>query len=650
MKKRNGPQQFHVLIGRTLTVMMVVLSTFLSSTYAQHDTLRADPPKLHQLIPFIDSIAKAGMASYYIPGAVIAIVTDSSHVYSNGYGFADLENQVPVDPDRTLFRIASITKTFTALAALQLVEKGKLSLHQDIRTYLPDDDFDFLSETPITLHQLLTHTAGFDLTDTRDAALKVEDVVSIEEMARRRMPDRVHQPGTVHSYSNFGYTLIGYLIQHVSGMAYEDYMIKNILLPLKMHGTGIHQPLPDSLRRYLAKSYEWDDEQVALTRDYTNTLPGGGIISNAKDMTNYMLMHLNRGQFEGEELVDAQTHRTMTAHQFGSRETKYGICYAFFENRWTGRRSIEHSGGQLGFVSLMILIPETGTGIFIAQNNRKNAGGYRYDMARTILDTLIGFIDLNIPPLVPSDHFDKVVRNYTGVYKQMAYPVNTFEKAVRLFGGFSTEYKIENAGNGRIKTYGDKYVMVDEHLFQRDTTSSTYKLEFLVDDTGKAQKLFIGTGMYERIGWWEKKRVQQAFLFVSMLILLFMFLSRPMSWLWRKVKKKELIIPAETNGLRQWLYWTSSALIVGILGIILHYGIFRDQLSDYGLPLSLKLVFMICTLGFILTLFSPFFLWKNWKLKMLNTWPKIRNTVVILACVILSIVFYLYNLIGLQHY
>ena len=119
----------------------------------------------------------------------------------------------------------------------------------------------------------------------------------------------------------------------------------------------------------------------------------------------------------------------------------------------------------------------------------------------------------------------------------MNYPVNTFEKAIRLFGQFSTEYKIEYAGDGKISTYGDNYVMTKEHLFQRDTTNSTYKMEFIMDESGRAERLFIGINSYERISWLERKRVQQPFLFISLLLLLFYSLSRPIQWTIRKIRR-----------------------------------------------------------------------------------------------------------------
>ncbi|MBT8272368.1 MAG: beta-lactamase family protein, partial [Bacteroidia bacterium] len=323
------------LLSRTFMCTVLILCCNTISLFGQSDSLSLSQPSAYELRDYIDSLAVNGMEKYRIPGAVITIITDSTNVFTKAFGFSDLENQKSVDIDKSMFRIASITKTFTATAVMQLVEEGKLDIHEDVRNYLPDDDFDFLSDKPITLHQLLTHTAGFDLTDTGDAALVPEKIIPLEEMARRHMPDRVHEPGDVHSYSNFGYTLIGYIIQEVSGMPYEDYMRSRVLEPLNMINTGIKQPLPEPYKSQLVKSYVWKDEQLALSRDYTNTLPGGGVISTGKDMANYMLMHLNGGKFNDTEILGSEYHKILISQHYGSRKTAYGICYGFFENRWT---------------------------------------------------------------------------------------------------------------------------------------------------------------------------------------------------------------------------------------------------------------------------------------------------------------------------
>ncbi|NND52189.1 MAG: hypothetical protein HKN54_07275, partial [Flavobacteriaceae bacterium] len=342
--------------------------------------------------------------------------------------------------------------------------------------------------------------------------------------------------------------------------------------------------------------------------------------------------------------------KILISQHYGSRKTAYGICYGFFENRWTGRRTLDHSGGQLGFVSLMVLIPETGDGIFIAQNNRKDAGGFRYDLTRAILDTLVGRKNNGFDSVAKPKSIEDIAKNYTGVYKQMNYPKNSFEKLIRLFGFFSTEYKIEYDGQGSLTTYGDSYVPAGDHLFRLNQSDTDYFLEFFPDESGKAQRMMNGTGSYERISWFEKNRVQQGFFIPSIFLLLIFVLSRPIGRLKRKRREKRYAPKPANKRFNKWMYVTALLVVLGALGLILHFLILRDQVSDYGVPLSMKFNFLVCTAGFISAILSPYFLWRNWSLKGLGIIKKMMNSVIIIAIILVAIMFYEYNLIGFQYY
>ncbi|NNK87283.1 MAG: beta-lactamase family protein, partial [Flavobacteriaceae bacterium] len=463
-------------------------------------------------------------------------------------------------------------------------------------------------------------------------------------------PDQVHEPGSVHSYSNFGYALLGYLIQEISGIPYEVYIRTQILEPLGMSNTDLTQPLPETLRSNLARSYIWQDEQIYLPRDYTNTTPGGGIVSNAVDMSKYMLMLLNGGKLNDTRLLNSDSFEQLTSQQYGSRQTKYGICYAFFENMWTTRRSLDHTGGQLGFVSLMVLIPETGTGIFIAQNNRKGAGSFRYDVMIPFLDSLLGEKKRDIAKITPPENFDKIAKNYVGRYKQKNYPKATFEKLARFFGAFTTEYWVSYKGEGIMDIRGTEYIMVDEHLFQMNDKESTHKMEFKVDDKGKAQELMIGTTSYERVPWYKFKRVLQFSLIVSMIMLLLHVVVNPIR---RIIRKRRLIADfSETRPtwISKWQYLTALLYVLGTIGVAILFAYYQDQMSDYGVPFVLKVILLIYTMAFILACLFPIVLWKSLTIKSLSPVDRLKDLIIVLAIVITSLTLYHFNMIGFQYY
>ena len=148
----------------------------------------------------------------HIAGTAVAVVHDGRVVMLRGYGRARLNPDVPVDPERTLFRVGSVTKVFTSVAALQLVDAGKADLHQDIRAYVPDVQ----ARYGATLHQLLTHTAGFG-ERFAGAYTDAAHLMPLAEHLRRSPPDQVMPPGRVYSYSNYNTALAGLVIEARSG-------------------------------------------------------------------------------------------------------------------------------------------------------------------------------------------------------------------------------------------------------------------------------------------------------------------------------------------------------------------------------------------------------------------------------------------------
>ena len=630
----------------TLTLFLLI---FWQIGFGQSDSIQTHKKTdLNQIHFYIDSVAEAEMESAKIPGAVVVVIQDSSEVYIKPYGFADIENQIPVDAEKTGFRIASVTKTFTATAMMQLVEQGKIDLHTSIDQYLPDENFSFLKYEPMTVHQLLTHTAGIDLTDIGDAALKPEAVVPLEDFVRSHIPAQVNPPGKVHSYSNFGYTLLGYLIQAVSGMRYEDYITQNILHPLGMYGSSMEQPLPSPFLENRSKSYVWDKDHKSIPRDFTNTTPGGGLISTGTDMANYMLMHLNNAILDSSQILSPESHKTLISQQYGSKDTKYGVCYAFFENGWTGRRNIEHSGAQLGFLSLMILIPETGTGLFIAQNTRENAGSFRYNLAGSILDTLLHRKERHIDLPKANDELNEMAANYVGRYQQMNYPHSSFERLGTLFGFYNSAYVVRYNGNGMLQLNGDDYVMIDENVFHRNDSTSAWNVEFELDEQGVAQRIIAGTTSYGRAAWYESKKLwQRAIVFSFALIVLFI-IGRPIYSLVKKHSKK----PASTlrsNKAIKWIYYTGLLFLLGVIGIILNMAIHQGQLADYGVPFSLKVPLFLNTLGAISTLFAPFGLILLWRSKEMNLGSKLFYTLLVIALIILTLGFWYHNVVGFHY-
>src|SRR5262249_1443685 len=181
---------------------------------------------------FPDALPRAA-----IPGAVVVVVKDGKVLLEKGYGFSDIKTRAPVDPARTLFRPGSISKLFTWTAVMQLVEQGKLDLDRDVNDYL-DFQIPATFPKPITMRNLMTHTAGFE---EHIKGLMVDDparLLPLRTALIDSLPKRIYPPGEVSAYSNYGASLAGYIVQRVSGEKFEEYIAHHIFGPLHMeHST-----------------------------------------------------------------------------------------------------------------------------------------------------------------------------------------------------------------------------------------------------------------------------------------------------------------------------------------------------------------------------------------------------------------------------
>ena len=188
------------------------------------------------LVP--DAITRGDVA-----GAVVVVVKDGQVLFERGYGYADVKARKPVDPETTMFRPGSVSKTFTWTAVMQQVEAGKIDLDADVNTYL-DFKIPPFNGKPITMRQLMSHSAGFS-----DAAKNLitgdpKTLVTTESLLKAAIPARIFPPGEVPAYSNYGASLAGYIVQRVSGEPFDKYVDKHIFAPLGMKHSTFAQPLP----------------------------------------------------------------------------------------------------------------------------------------------------------------------------------------------------------------------------------------------------------------------------------------------------------------------------------------------------------------------------------------------------------------------
>jgi CubicO group peptidase (beta-lactamase class C family) len=365
--------------------------------------------KIKKVTAVVDTIFAKYARANYNPAIAYGIVVDNQLIYSNSVGYSNLEKKNFATSD-SRFRIASMTKSFTAMAILRLRDEGKLQLTDAAANYIPEMKnlkYPTTDALPITIFNLLTMSAGFpednpwgdrQLSDTDEDLLKLmKDGVSFS-----------NNPSAAFEYSNLGYALLGKIIGNVSGMSYQQYVTENILKPLGMNDCGFEYTAMPADK--VAVGYRWEDEQwkpEALLKDGSYASMGG-MICTINDFAKYMSFLLSVTPSKNEAEVGPVKRTSAREMQqpwkfrvlAPNRKTHAGeLCPATgsygFGLGWRvdcqGTISVSHSGGLPGFGSVHQLFPDLGLGVVAFSNlTYANMGA----PVSNVVDTLILLADL----------------------------------------------------------------------------------------------------------------------------------------------------------------------------------------------------------------------------------------------------------------
>src|SRR5918995_6897774 len=236
----------------------------VSTAASQQQLGPTDPTELQA---FLDKELGREMEKHHIAGAAVSVVKDGELFFAKGYGHADLENGIPVDPEQTNFHVGSVGKLFTWTAVMQLAEEGKLDLNEDINTYLDFRIPDTYPE-PITLRHLMTHTSGFEERWLDSVVSDTSELVPAREWHISNMPARVHPPGDHAGYSNYNAMLAGYIVSRVSGQPYDQYIQEHIFDPLGMVHSTVQSPILADLQPLASVGYTYVNGAFQPFPDY----------------------------------------------------------------------------------------------------------------------------------------------------------------------------------------------------------------------------------------------------------------------------------------------------------------------------------------------------------------------------------------------
>lgn len=396
-------------VTRLLTTLLLLIATLAPAppAGAQTPSVKADPPRfadtarrqrLAAAFPEIDRVFRAYLDEARVPGAAWAVIIDGEVAHAGQHGYRELETKTPVDQD-TVFRIASMTKSFTAMAILKLRDEGRLLLDDLAERYVPELaglQYPTADSPRLTIRHLLSHSGGFPEDNPwGDQQLAISD----DEMAalmRQGIPFS-NPPGMTYEYSNYGFAILGRIVSRVSGMPYRDYVAERLLAPLGLTSTTL-EPAAVAPSR-LAHGYRWEDDTWTLEPALADGAFGamGGMLTSMRDLGRYVgaLMAAfpprdddDTGPVRRASLremqqpwrprpatvgraADGSVQLSNLAYAFGLRTTQTCDLPAI----------VGHAGGLPGYGSLMLWLPEHGVGIIAAGNLTYTGWGPRFDAA-----------------------------------------------------------------------------------------------------------------------------------------------------------------------------------------------------------------------------------------------------------------------------
>jgi CubicO group peptidase (beta-lactamase class C family) len=341
--------------------------------------------KLATAFADVDALFRDFTERTHVPGAAWGIVIDGELAHSGSTGFREIESKAPITAD-TVFRIASMTKSFTAMAILSLRDDGKLSLDDPAAQYVPELrglTYPTADSPRITIRHLLTHSEGFPEDNPwGDQQLGINSA-EMAELMREGIPFS-NAPGVAYEYSNYGFAILGRIVSRASGMTYNEYLSAKILRPLRMTATTLERARVPADR--LAHGYRWEDETWKVEPLLPDGAfgPMGGMLTSVRDLSRYVGALLaawpprddpETGPIRRSSLREMQqvsrfsgastSRDASNAVQLNAGGYGYGLRVS---QTCTFRHIVAHSGGLPGFGSQMMWLPDYGVGIIVFGN------------------------------------------------------------------------------------------------------------------------------------------------------------------------------------------------------------------------------------------------------------------------------------------
>jgi CubicO group peptidase (beta-lactamase class C family) len=604
-----------------------------SSDSSAHPLERAD------LEAWLDGMVPYTLKTGEMAGVVVVVVKDGAVLLQKGYGFADVQKRLPMEPERTMVRIGSTSKLFTWTAVMQLVEQGKLDINRDVNEYLDfkvPHDFD----RPITLRDLMNHRGGFEEGLKDVLRTDVRDLPSTESYLEEHPRPMLFAPGEVPAYSNYGAALAGYIVQRISGEPYESYVEHHILIPLGMAHTTFEQPLPQRFAGQVSDGYRTTD---APPGEYEQiiTRPAGSGTATAVDMSRFMIALLDDGRSGDGQILRPETVRRMESPSETALPGFATMAHGFFRELRNGRLVLGHGGDTVLFHNEFDFLPVEHAGILFTFNSRG-----REDAVYVARQTLFeGFMDRYFPGAPAPADFATLPSAVTDA----RVIAGRYESSRRIVHGFlSLFYVLQQTvvsanADGSIslpRPFGlglATYAEVAPHLWREKagpgqlSVQTIHGVKTIVDSSDP-------TSVLQEAPFSRSAPLNLSVLLVALIVLIFTVLG----WVLAPLLKKPTAVPedrrAEVGRLRLWIRIAAAYDLLYMVGwFIVLRPVLTFDLDFYSARLD-PVIRMLQVAGILAFAAAAVGVWSAWRLALLKVPLFMRIRAFVAAASLLGIV------------
>ncbi len=433
-----------------------------------------------------------------IPGLGVGVVYKGNMIYSQGFGYADVEKKTKINGD-TVFRLASISKLFTTIAIMQFWEKGKFKLEDPVTKYLPENYRRLIKKKKswedITFRHLFTHRSGIGELPRKSAVLKApgfglnikwpKPIPPLKNLMKGKVIPS-SPPDLKYAYCNFAFAILGFLIEVFSGQTYRDYILENILDPLEMTHS-------DFIRSERVKDNESTGYMLGLFNKKMKVATywqgimksAGNLYSSLNDMGKFATMLMNKGTYKEQQILKPETLELCWTPQYiahPSLKDTYAMGLTFHLHHLMGTRIMQHTGLLNGHTSGFVIIPDEKLAIMTFSNLGEFYHGDQTQRIKNLLvQQMLDYEEKEINQREPSEYDIEVIQNIEGIYG--SYPGVLTNTRILMSGG---EYYVKYTDNalilrglyGPYKKGKELYPTEDPYVYRYDTKDGAFIQEY----------------------------------------------------------------------------------------------------------------------------------------------------------------------------